>query len=533
MDVKNKFLRPGFFLLKYCNKVKLVLRLFLVGSVIIIPTFQNVWSSSLFNSIYQTTPDSLNENQDPFDFIKSESAFLSKPNVANGTSLLGVKTGSIASMYLRLGSRYRLNEMWELGGILTLSNYPDQSRISEIELIAKYQLPFHILASKEYFAYTKFRNSFGNPYIKSYSGKFENIQSEVSQHSDGGTDLSIGVLSKNKLEIKSNDFSLTGGIEYSYLGRRDYFDFNQKFNHRIVLMLNLEKEISNNLILGLENRYNYWMNRGDYLEIIPQIIYKIKPNINFQAGISIPIIGNSVHFIGGVRLALFEPEKKIGPELPKYIPPPQIPPITPTLKREINLSDYNIPFFVTGYYRVNTKENLEELIWLQSQSLKKALYIEKILKGTKLYNNYMRMATQIDSVLNDLFTKLIQDIFPNFVSYYDSTDIIEISIYGYADPRRLSGKYYEDLTIEYFNSENKLFKIMKDDDLDNFKLAGLRSYHTGKLLDEIFFNNSKDYRTLKEQNRIRYKVYSMGVAGDVADFAAQRRIKIIFDIKSK
>lgn len=215
-----------------------------------------------------------------------------------------------------------------------------------------------------------------------------------------------------------------------------------------------------------------------------------------------------------------EPAK---PEVPKT-------PIGRVPVKEFDLAKYDIPFYVSGYYRPNTQNNLENLFVLREGDLKNATYIERFDKKSARYDQYKMWAQSVDNIFHVVYTASVDEIFPKLTSANNPDEILEISVTGYADPRAITGKYLEPATIQFQDVDGKTYTVNQGDDLNNLILSGLRAYHCGKLLDELFMQSSDkgktDYEDLKRDGKIRFKYIGAGVAKDEANLEAQRRIKI-------
>jgi hypothetical protein len=198
--------------------------------------------------------------------------------------------------------------------------------------------------------------------------------------------------------------------------------------------------------------------------------------------------------------------------------------------KEFDLAKYDIPFYVSGYYRPNTQQHLDELFVLREGDLKNANYIEKFEKKSQRYEQYKLWAQSVDNIFHVVYTSAIEEIFPKINAANNPDEVLEISVIGYSDPRAISGKYLEPEVIQFQDSEGKMHVVKQGDDLDNLILSGLRAYHCAKLLDKLFSESSAqgntDYDDLKKDGKIRYKYIGAGVAKDEANLEAQRRIKI-------
>jgi len=209
---------------------------------------------------------------------------------------------------------------------------------------------------------------------------------------------------------------------------------------------------------------------------------------------------------------------------------PKKTPIGKVLVKEFDLGKYDIPFYVSGYYRPNTQENLDQLFVLREGELKNATYIEKFDKKSQRYDQYKLWAQSVDNIFKVVYTASVDEIFPKINAANNPDEVLEISVTGYADPRAITGKYLESEVASFVDLEGKSYVVKQGDDLDNLKLSGLRAYYCGKLLDKLFSESSSkgktDYEELKRDGKIRFVYIGAGVAKDESNLEAQRRIKI-------
>ncbi len=199
--------------------------------------------------------------------------------------------------------------------------------------------------------------------------------------------------------------------------------------------------------------------------------------------------------------------------------------------KEFDLGKYDVPFFVSGYYRPNTAKNLAELPQLKASRLKDAGYIEDITPGTPKYEEYNTYAKTVDNLFNTIYINCVDEIFPYFINNSSPNEILEIAIYGYADPRRLEGRYLENDQLTFESMDGGYYTIYPGDILTNLQLSGLRAYHSGQLLQQLFeraaASNKTEYQSLMQNQRILFRYIGAEIANDGQSLVAQRRIKIV------
>ena len=174
--------------------------------------------------------------------------------------------------------------------------------------------------------------------------------------------------------------------------------------------------------------------------------------------------------------------------------------ILPDYNVEFNFEEYDIPFFVTGYYRPNTTENLAEL---------KKLFKHGVIKG-KGNTSYIEYPSDkyhdYSYVIDSAFDSAIEFIelqLSNLENACLNKSIkLAIDITGYSDPRKITEKNIYPGPDIYDSEGNKVFK--NGETIDNEKLSFLRAYYTGEYI------KSK----VKTNNDIIYNIYTGGVKSE-------------------
>jgi hypothetical protein len=194
-----------------------------------------------------------------------------------------------------------------------------------------------------------------------------------------------------------------------------------------------------------------------------------------------------------------------------------------------DLGEYNVPFFVTGYYRPNTTRNLEELTALLGSDLSEAGYIERVPRGSSRYRQYARYAKTVESLFAGVASAETRGLFAKLASD-GTTDVIEIIVTGYADPQEFSGRYVEPEMIAYHDTTGKLRMLHRGQTIGNLELSGLRAWHSGQHLDDLLSEGgdtgASAYSMLRAQGRVRYRFVAAGVRNDGDEFELQRRINV-------
>lgn len=198
-----------------------------------------------------------------------------------------------------------------------------------------------------------------------------------------------------------------------------------------------------------------------------------------------------------------------------------------------DFSEYTIPFFVTGYYRLNTVQGLQELFTQKKGRLRNISYIEQFEENSPTYESYRQHARTAESIFNRLVRTAVDTVFPCILGSGTSNEYVELRIYGYADPKPIIGRFTEDRAMTYEDSSAQRFTVKKGDVLNNTILSGLRAAYATEYINTVFREQSAQYRSLQEQGRIVLRSIAGNNNNSSSDDAAQRRIRIEFERKRR
>ena len=216
------------------------------------------------------------------------------------------------------------------------------------------------------------------------------------------------------------------------------------------------------------------------------------------------------------------------PDGPSMPPPPPPPPLI-----ALDFAGISVPLFVSGYYRLNTLVALEDLKRRQEEGgdLRDRDYIDNIANNKRLYEEYKKMALDVESVIGNFYRDCMNLYFPAFDTLRDPGEYLELTVYGYADPRPILGQFGEDIEVTFETKDGISFSMRKDSEIDNFRLAGLRAWFAVQYLDQLFREAAEKgndvYVRLRRNDAVRWRI----VSGDVDDvtgntLADKRRIHI-------
>ena len=196
-----------------------------------------------------------------------------------------------------------------------------------------------------------------------------------------------------------------------------------------------------------------------------------------------------------------------------------------------DLGEYNVPFFVTGYYRPNTPESLPDLLNRVRGDLKGATYIERFPTNSARHREYQRYASTIDSIFGSMTDRIVGEIAPAFLKLTEPDEIMELVVTGYVDPQVFSGTYYEDVQVSFADTNGADHTVRKGDVIENFELSGLRAVYSRDLIQKFLAERASEenpaYLKLQEEGRIRYRVVAGGVSGGDTEYDRQRRIHVL------
>ena len=195
----------------------------------------------------------------------------------------------------------------------------------------------------------------------------------------------------------------------------------------------------------------------------------------------------------------------------------------------IDLKSATIPFFVTGYYRLNTPENLLKLRDLLKGRLKGVRYIVTDEANSRDYDRY---ASIVARLFEDSIRKpMLREVFPKFRPQFG--DYLQISITGYSDPRDIApGSQYVEDEVEFDRINGEKTTILRNSVMNNFVLSQLRGYYAMQYIDRILGEASSSYKEYRRTNTIRYVVEGAGVDRADIEFPARRRVRVEVTLKS-
>ena len=194
----------------------------------------------------------------------------------------------------------------------------------------------------------------------------------------------------------------------------------------------------------------------------------------------------------------------------------------PEKSAELELTEIEIPFFVTGYYKPNTAANLSALRLGFTYNLygtdRRTRYIQNP------QDNYDQFVHQVEASLNDVTVYIgnMLSVLANMCVLPEDRGVLKINVQGWADPRGISaGSEYlgEDIDDEILG-----IRVRRGTRMDNNLLSKLRAYFTAKHFETEL---AKRYGMSELSKLVRWKIEGMGIdTTEDIDDELKRRVKI-------
>ncbi len=199
----------------------------------------------------------------------------------------------------------------------------------------------------------------------------------------------------------------------------------------------------------------------------------------------------------------------------------------PEFLNEYTFEEYNVPFFVSGYYLPNTPENLEAL------RMKFAYNLIGNHDSTRYIENpgeeYDKYAVIVQEALNEAITFVKEKL-----DYFDSkcideNDRMNITVEGFSDPRIISeAAKYDGPEVD---DPKYSFHVDRGASMNNELLSKLRAYFTAKYIEQVLMKNAEFQLHM---NRISWNIKGRGVdERDVIENELKRRVAINIAIETR
>lgn len=185
----------------------------------------------------------------------------------------------------------------------------------------------------------------------------------------------------------------------------------------------------------------------------------------------------------------------------------------------LSFDSYEIPFFVTGYYRPNTTENLEDLRLRFAYNLFGSNDSTRYIEFPD--DSYTSFAAEVDRAMGDAVEAVENEYTLFGGACDDGRGMLDITIEGFADPRGFTpvARY---AGSEITDAEQSLY-VRPGMAMDNQLLSTLRAYYSMLTLRSMLQRNPA---YAQYGNRIRFHTKGSGVADEPAPYELQRKIVV-------
>lgn len=165
----------------------------------------------------------------------------------------------------------------------------------------------------------RYKHFLGQPIIIPYpeGGQDDSAIAVVSQNASGGRQMTWGLAAK--IPLSSDPFtkpSLNVSADFSYLWEKDWQETFRQSDFRLGVNISPQVLFLKHWMIQLENRFEWWFNRGFHYEVLPGIAREVRPGVSFHAGVGLPVFGGDVtriflgfkyHFQEGkVRIRIYD-----------------------------------------------------------------------------------------------------------------------------------------------------------------------------------------------------------------------------------
>ncbi len=181
----------------------------------------------------------------------------------------------------------------------------------------------------------------------------------------------------------------------------------------------------------------------------------------------------------------------------------------PRIDREYTFEQYNIPFFVSGYYLPNTTENLRNLRARFEQGTIGSDDTTRYIGEPE--SKYGMYAMIVDSAMNEAVEFILKKLRAMEESCLRRDEQLYITTKGFADPRKI----YDNAKYDGPAIDNELldFHVERGAKVDNLLLSRLRAYFTAIHFQNLL-RNKADYQRFKDH--IRWKIIGVGIDDNAA-----------------
>jgi len=193
----------------------------------------------------------------------------------------------------------------------------------------------------------------------------------------------------------------------------------------------------------------------------------------------------------------------------------------------VELNSAIVPFFVTGFWRLNTRAGYQQF----ARRYSPIGDLEHLTNINGHDYNYAEGSATVDRVLDDsVYTPILNRLLPQLTrSCYDSNYYLDIAVTGFTDRSPItdgdSNLYRDSDVVHYGDSTLHSGDRLNGPQAGNVKLSVLRAYYAEK---EILAALMRDATFAKyySEGRIEIHSHGAGISEKYSDLAHNRRIDI-------
>ena len=263
----------------------------------------------------------------PYRVLESESPYTIPQFSIEAGLLLGYENGYIPDYLAKPQLAFGLFSWWQIAGSLSYVYYPDQEirRVTEYDVKTRFKLPAIAFMNTNLYLYARWHATVGDPILIPYTGDLDNVIGVLSPRADGSRDISGGIAGRSSIWF----LHFLYAADYARVDNSRYFPDTEDYKNRIfgVITPAIYSDLVSSydrIMLGVQNRFTYWFERGYMYEVMPQVTWEYQKLCYASAGVSIPAsAGNEYKYLvevtylldlGGVRAnvscgpSLFSPD---------------------------------------------------------------------------------------------------------------------------------------------------------------------------------------------------------------------------------
>lgn len=233
--------------------------------------------------------------------LRTVSPTIARPRMFSAALTGGYETGAIPTAVVSPRLSYGIIRNLQAQAGVSFAYFRDQEerRLSGIDGELRYRLIGSAAERLDLYAYGGAKYAPGDAVTTPYENDLPEVHTVIAEHGDPGLDLFGGVLATNGPLLQTHPLYIGLSAEYARTGMREYYPSFEEEGYMNRIRLNavpylLLQPGRSELTVALQNRYTYWFDRGNMLDLIGQV--SVAPNDRFDivAGVSLPAMGGEV-----------------------------------------------------------------------------------------------------------------------------------------------------------------------------------------------------------------------------------------------